>query len=413
MPERIAALSPPWLQRPAVCALFEAFPDDRLRFVGGCVRDSWLGDSVSDFDAATPLEPSQVTETLEARGWRAIPLSLAHGTILALPPEGLLEEDAGAGFKVEITTLRRDTVPDGRHAQVDFVTGYAEDAARRDFTINALYLDAEGRLYDYFAGLDDLAAGRLRFIGDPQQRLAEDWLRALRFIRFFARFGTRAPDAETFAALDASGGQLARLSVERIASEFERLLSRPRAEKGLELAQALGFLLRLDAAPWQLASFERWQKRYWAQKAQQEIDAELMPFVAALWALKGGVERDPDGQQTRALLRRWKRSGAEQNALTAAVNARQLPLHEALYRQGVAATQTALLLSPSWDPEAWQSSLDWQGPRFPLRAADLQARGFSGVALGQKLKQLEAQWVASQFTLSRSTLLDTAGRGKT
>lgn len=413
MPERIAALSPPWLQRPAVRALFEAFPDDRLRFVGGCVRDSWLGDSVSDFDAATPLEPSQATETLEARGWRAIPLSLAHGTILALPPEGLLEKEAGAGFKVEITTLRRDTVPDGRHAQVDFVTGYAEDAARRDFTINALYLDAEGRLYDYFTGLDDLAAGRLRFIGDAQQRLAEDWLRALRFIRFFARFGTRAPDAETLAALEASGGQLTRLSVERIASEFERLLSRPRAEKGLELAQALGFLLRLDAASWQLANFERWQERYWAQKAQQEIDAELMPFVAALWALKGGVERDPDGQQTRALLRRWKRSGAEQNALTAAVNACQLPLHEALYRQGVAATQTALLLSPSWDPEAWQSSLDWQGPRFPLRAADLQAQGFSGVALGQKLKQLEAQWVASQFTLSRITLLDTAGRGET
>ncbi|MES2058932.1 MAG: CCA tRNA nucleotidyltransferase, partial [Pseudomonadota bacterium] len=196
------------------------------RFVGGAVRDTLLGIDVADVDIATPLAPDDVLDQLRAAGIRAIPTGLAHGTITAVLPDG---------SPVEVTTLRRDVSTDGRHAIVAFTDDWREDAARRDFTMNALYADPlTGEVFDYFGGREDLAAQRVRFIGDPLQRIAEDHLRILRFFRFHARFGDE-PDAAGLTACAARANDLMALSRERIAAELVKLLVAVHAVRVVDL----------------------------------------------------------------------------------------------------------------------------------------------------------------------------------
>ena len=185
---------PPVLRRGAPAAVLAALPGARA--VGGAVRDTLAGRPVQDVDVAAPLPPEEVARRLEAAGLRVFETGLAHGTVTAV-----LEGEA-----VEVTSLRRDLATDGRHATVDWTSDWQEDAARRDFTINAMSLSAEGDLWDYFSGREDLSAGRVRFVGDPATRLAEDTLRALRFFRFQARYGRGAPEAAALAAIRAAGG---------------------------------------------------------------------------------------------------------------------------------------------------------------------------------------------------------------
>ena len=190
---------------------------DAARLVGGVVRDSLLGLSAADVDVATVHPPEETVRRLAAAGIKSVPTGLAHGTVTALGSDG----------PVEVTTLRRDVETDGRHATVAFTNDWRADAARRDFTMNALYAEADtGQVHDYHGGLDDLAAGRVRFIGDAAVRIAEDRLRVLRFFRFTARFG-HAPDRQGLAACAAAAGTLDRLSVERVAAELLRLLALP------------------------------------------------------------------------------------------------------------------------------------------------------------------------------------------
>ena len=204
----------------AIAALFAALGDGTTRYVGGWVRDTLLGLAPQDIDLATVHAPAQVIARLAAADvpfWTA-PSGLAHGTVTAMPD----------GHPVEITTLRRDVATDGRHAQVAFTDDWTADAARRDFTINALSADPiDGRVHDDFGGLGDLAAGCVRFIGDPRVRIAEDHLRILRFFRFHARFGRGAPDPGSLAACCARANDLMALSRERIASELLKLLALP------------------------------------------------------------------------------------------------------------------------------------------------------------------------------------------
>ncbi len=223
---RLAALlATPWLG-----PVLSALPGARL--VGGCVRDALAGLTPADIDLATPDPPDRVIERLSAAGLRALPTGLAHGTVTALSDS----------HPVEVTTLRRDQTTDGRHAEVVWTPDWREDAARRDFTINALSLSADGKVHDYFGGQADLAAGHLRFVGEPQRRIAEDTLRILRFFRFLARFGRETPDAATLAAIQAGVPGLARLSPERIWSELKRLLEQPRASEMAVLMQGAGVL---------------------------------------------------------------------------------------------------------------------------------------------------------------------------
>ena len=208
----------PWRDRPGLGTLLDALDAaaGETRVVGGAVRDTLLGLPVADLDLATRLAPQTVIDRVRAAGLKAVPTGLAHGTVTAVLPDG----------SVEVTTLRRDIATDGRRATVAFSDDWREDAARRDFTINALYADpGDGAVIDFFGGLDDLAAGRVRFIGDPLQRIAEDHLRILRFFRFHARFGRGDPDEAALAACAARANDLMALSRERIADELLKLLA--------------------------------------------------------------------------------------------------------------------------------------------------------------------------------------------
>jgi poly(A) polymerase/tRNA nucleotidyltransferase (CCA-adding enzyme) len=218
------------LQGDSVRTLLATLPGARL--VGGCVRDALLGRPVNDIDLATPLPPDEVIRALQQARIRVIPTGILHGTVTALI--------AGIGY--EITTLRRDVETDGRHAVVAFSDDWREDAARRDFTINAFSLTPDGEVHDYFHGLDDLAAGHVRFVGDPATRIAEDRLRVLRFFRFQARYGRTPPAAAALAAMTAAAPSLPLLSAERIWSELQRILAAPNPCDAIDLMNDLGVL---------------------------------------------------------------------------------------------------------------------------------------------------------------------------
>ena len=229
----------------AIRRLLTVLPAARL--VGGCVRDALAGRPAADIDLATPQPPDAVVAALAAAGIRAIPTGIAHGTVTALLD----------GRPFEITTLRRDVLTDGRHAAVAWTTNWQEDAARRDFTINALSLDAAGMLHDYFGGIADLRRSRVRFVGDATARVAEDYLRILRFFRFQARYGAGPPDPEAVSAITAGIGGIARLSPERVWSELKRILAAPDPAAALQLMAETGVLAAAvpeGAAPGRVAA---------------------------------------------------------------------------------------------------------------------------------------------------------------
>ncbi|MBE9603769.1 CCA tRNA nucleotidyltransferase [Acetobacteraceae bacterium H6797] len=229
--EPVTRIAPPdFLSRGAAAAVLAALPGARA--VGGCVRDALAGRAIADIDVASPYPPEENAERLRAAGLKVFETGLDHGTVTAV-----FQHEP-----VEVTTLRRDLDTDGRHATVAWTTDWREDAARRDFTFNAMSLDGEGGLYDYFGGREDLAAGRVRFVGDAATRLKEDYLRALRFFRFWARYGHGAPDGEAIIAIRAAVPGLARLSAERVWMEIKRLLQAPDPEAALALMAGTGVL---------------------------------------------------------------------------------------------------------------------------------------------------------------------------
>jgi poly(A) polymerase/tRNA nucleotidyltransferase (CCA-adding enzyme) len=229
-PPALTIPPPDFIADPALAPVLAALPEARI--AGGAVRDTLAGRPVADIDLATPRRPSDVVAALTAAGIRAVPTGLAHGTITAV--------SHGRGF--EITTLRRDVATDGRHAVVDFTDDWQADAARRDFTMNALSMTRDGAVFDYFGGIADLRAGRVRFVGDPATRIAEDYLRILRCFRFHARYGRDAPDPAALAAIRAGVPGLARLSAERVWSELGRILAAPDPRGAVALMAALGVL---------------------------------------------------------------------------------------------------------------------------------------------------------------------------
>lgn len=207
-----------WLHREDLAGLVTALGHDNARYVGGAVRDSLLGLPVKDIDMASVLVPSAVIERLQDAGIRSVPTGIEHGTVTAILPGG----------PVEITTLRHDVSTDGRRATVVFANDWREDAARRDFTMNALYADPlTGEIFDWFGGNLDLELRRVRFIGDARQRIREDHLRILRYFRFQARFGTTPADAEAEAACAELAATLKGLSRERVGAEMMNLLGLP------------------------------------------------------------------------------------------------------------------------------------------------------------------------------------------
>ena len=347
--------------------------------VGGCVRNTLMGVPVTDVDISTDARPEQVMALAEARGLRAVPTGLPHGTVT-------LVHD-GQGY--EVTTFRRDVETHGRHATIAFADNIADDAARRDFTINALYADPDGAVIDPLGGLGDVEARRVRFVGDARARIAEDYLRILRFFRFHAQYGDPfgGVDAEALAACAEGTAGLETLSAERIGAEMRKLLAAPDPAPSVAAMAQTGVLSRVlpGAEPAPLARLVH-------------LEADLAPdALRRLMALGGESAR----------LRLSRREAEALSKGRAALEAMCGPA-ELGYRLGaelardIVLVRAALFETPL--PEGWQEAITrGASARFPLRARDLPH--LAGPALGQALKALEERWIASDFRLSREELL--------
>lgn len=389
-----------WLNWPETQALLAAFGAEELRFVGGAVRDTLLNREVTDVDAATPLTPDLVTQKLESAGIRAIPTGLAHGTVTAHFP----------ARSFEITTLRRDVATDGRYAEVQYTTDWAQDAQRRDFTINALYADAQGQVYDPAGGIAHIAPLKLVFIGDASARIREDALRILRFFRFVAQLGIAELDTTTLKACASGAPLIARLSGERIAQEMLKLLAVPALSSEL-LAQmqraGIAAQLSLPTPPESLAHY-------------LAIEAVPQPLTR----LSAWLSSNPP----QPLSARWKLSSKQAEYLTQMHGLRSdvsygisLPAQKKLLRQlGFERFSDAVRLSWAHNPshsEAYRAMLklatNWHIPRFPLTGQDLTELGYAeGKVLGDTLRQLEAEWEAADYAPDRNMLIRMAKQRK-
>ena len=381
-------LAADWLQHPgtqALCRALEAAGFHAL-FVGGCVRNGLLGLPTDDIDIATDARPDRVIQIAEAARLKAVPTGIDHGTVTVV----------AGGLAHEVTTFRRDVETDGRRAVIAFADKVEEDAARRDFTMNALYADAAGRVIDPLGhGATDLRAGRLRFIGDPHDRIREDYLRILRFFRFHALYGDAEAglDADGLAACAEMADGIDRLSRERIGHEMRKLL-RAADPAPATAAMAQAGVLRhalpgADPAPLPLL-------------IHAEADLGVAPDPCRRLAAIGG------DNPAEAL--RLSRADARRVALLREAAATTMAAGELGYREGYATARDVLLLRVALlqQPLA-QSELEAaraaDGLTLPVKPADLMALGLSGPALGDRLREIERRWIASGFTLSRADLL--------
>lgn len=395
-----------WLHAGPLHALLEVLNRDgeEARVIGGAVRNALLGIPVTEIDIATTAPPDEVERRVTAAGYKAVPTGIAHGTLTVVVE--------GAPF--EVTTLRHDVETYGRHAKVEFARDWRADAERRDLTINALSAAPDGTLYDYVGGLDDLARRRVRFIGDPRQRIAEDYLRILRFFRFHAAYGTgEHPDAQGVAACIAGRDSLDRLSRERVRVELMKLLVAPHAMPSLITMADAGLLLRVLGGVAYLSSFE--------MMAKVEAAAGLAPDpVRRLGALAVAVAEDAERLNRKLRLANveharlvsmsedWRRIAPRSEQEARARLYRLKPVHYADRTLLAWARSDAGAHDETWRALATLPER-WTAPVFPLRAADFMARGLGkGPALGAALRAAEAAWVAADFPTDAATLSDLA-----
>ncbi|KQR69125.1 CCA tRNA nucleotidyltransferase [Rhizobium sp. Leaf341] len=402
----------PWFQAPPLRRVFALLNAEggEVRVVGGAVRNALMGADVDEVDLATTLTPDAVTARAEAAGIKAVPTGIAHGTVTLVVD----------GVPFEVTTLRRDVATDGRHAEVAFGTDWAVDAARRDLTMNALYATESGEVIDLVGGIADIEKGMVRFIGPAADRVAEDYLRVLRFFRFFAWYGAFRPDADGLRASAQAKGKISTLSAERIWAELKKLLSARDPGRALLWMRTSGVLTEI------LPASEKWG-----------IDA-IPGLVAAEQALGWSADPllrlaamvPPDPDRLDAMASRLRLSKAESAVMQAFAKAgaikdttAETALDRLLYREGRNGVVFRLKLAlasvrqkAEADGDAMAASarlgrlldraLAWQKPVFPVSGGDLIASGISpGPAMGAKLGELEESWIASGFRESRDSLL--------
>ncbi len=366
-----------WTRREDLADLVAALGVESLRWVGGAVRDTLLGGAAKDIDAATTHRPVRVIELCREAGIRTVPTGIDHGTVTAL-----LE-----GGPVEVTTLRHDVSTDGRRATVAFAEDWREDAARRDFTINALYVNPETlEIADYFGGLDDLAARRVRFIGDASQRIREDHLRILRYFRFQARFGDRL-DEEAIAACRDLAGTLKGLSRERVAMELLAILGLPDPGPTVALMQDCRVLEVV--LPEARASERACLAALITQEQTQSAAPDAIRRLAALVP--------PIRSLAEAVAVRLRLSRAQRARLTCAAERRAedaVDPRGLAYREGLACARDRLLLSGKSIGELE----GWEVPRFPLKGGRIVARGVAaGPEVARIMQAIERRWVEEGF----------------
>jgi tRNA nucleotidyltransferase/poly(A) polymerase len=391
-----------WLKRPQVARVFSALSKEGVttRAVGGAVRNTLLRLPVTEIDLATTALPDRVMALARAAGLKAVPTGIEHGTVTVIVD----------GTPFEVTTLRRDVETYGRHATVAFTEDWEEDARRRDFTLNALYADRDGTVFDPLGGYGDLVEGCVRFIGDAEERIKEDYLRILRFFRFNAYYGKGSLDPDGLSACVKLRAGLSQLSAERVAGELRRILVAPQALRAIEALFDYGLLTELLGGVPRMTRF--------ARLAAAEEALGLAPDAALrLAALAVFVEED-----AARLAARLRLSNAEQAVLLLGAcdhDMGELPeeaaARRALYQLGPCKFEAHVLLASadegiSPDDQRWRQALRladrWQAPEFPLRGPDITALGeVKGPAIGDVLRRLEAEWIASDFRLDRDALL--------
>jgi poly(A) polymerase len=383
-----------WMTSPETLAVMAALGE--ARFVGGAVRNALLGVPVMDIDIAVPIPPEEAAARLRAKGIKVVETGLDHGTVTAI---------AGV-HAFEVTSLRRDVETDGRHAKVAFTDNWAEDAARRDFTINALYASLGGEIFDYTTGVEDLAVGRVRFVGDARRRIAEDYLRVLRLFRFHAWYGKGDLDGEALRAAAEARGKLKTLSGERIAKELLRLLEAGNPALVLRVMAATGILSELLPGVLQLARLER----------LTEIEAENLFPRDGLLRLAALL---PDNAEAaHAVADSLRLSNADRVRLEQALGGDELPgqlsavqARQLLYRIGPGRFRDTVMLHWAAAPKGtglpWRILLEmaqsWQRPRFPLTGRDVMDAGVAeGPEVGRVLAQVEDWWIGGDFSADES-----------
>jgi poly(A) polymerase len=391
----------PWLKSGPAARVLELLNrnGEEARVVGGAVRNALLKIPVADIDIATTALPDEVIRRARAAGIKSVPTGIEHGTVT------LVVE----GQPFEVTTLREDTETFGRKAKVALGRDWVADARRRDFTINGLSVDAEGVVHDHVGGLDDISARRVRFIGDPNQRIAEDYLRILRFFRIHAAYGSGEPDRAGYLACIAARAGLAHLSAERVRMEMLKLMVAPGAAGAITAMADGGLLLLVFGGIAYTGPFA-------AMIAAERLLGFEANAIRRLGALAVAVTED-----ARRVALRLRLTNAETRALDSMGHRwwRLAGMDEAtarrrLYRLGVERYRDRLMLAwaragESADAEAWRQLAilpeRWVAPKFPLKAADFMARGIAeGPALGQVLALAEDAWLAADFPLDETAL---------
>ena len=388
-------LSADWLDAApikAVVAALQAAKPNSVRFVGGCVRNTIMGRPIDDIDMATQLTPEACQSALEAAGIRVLPTGIAHGTLTAL-----IE-----GQTLEITSLRRDVETDGRRAVVAFTEDWHEDAQRRDFRLNALYAAPDGELFDPTgAGLEDALAARIVFIGDPDQRLKEDYLRILRFFRFNAWYGGEM-DAAGLAACVRQMPGLQKVARERIWKEVHKLLSAPNPFDTLYAMHMHGLLTEILPHTVSLDCAED----------LRVTEHFLHASPDALLRLMALIPRTAEAVYATAEALRLSKLETSRLVMWAADNLPTLngvtgpQLRALLYWHGKQAVADRAMLSGQNVRDLMAAIGSWRRPELPVTGKDALAAGFKGAEIGQALSQLAQAWVASDFSLSREALLD-------
>ena len=396
----------PWLHAPALQQVLAVLDADggEARVAGGAVRNGLLGEPVTDIDIATTHTPDRATALCQAAGLAVHPTGLDHGTVTVVAGEG------EARHPFEVTTLRVDTETYGRRAKVAFTDDWAADAGRRDFTINAIYCDRHGVIFDPLDGLKDLKRRRVRFVGDARQRIAEDFLRILRFFRFHACYGHGRPDAESLSACVALKGGLKQLSPERVRAELLKLLVTDGAVETVRIMQAAGLMAVLWPQPGDLARLARMARL----DGRFGLHRDPLLRLAALWlARPGDAARLFDRFRLSLDDRRRLMAMTSPSPVSPALRERERRV--LVYQTGAAAFRDAVRLC--WaggrgrhrDGD-WHDLLrfadGWEVPRLPVRGEDLVGRGIKpGPEVGRLLTALEDWWVANDFSPGREALL--------
>ena len=397
-----------WLDEPALKTLLTVLntEDEETRIVGGAVRDALLGEEIGDIDCATTATPDKVTEMAVAAGFKVVPTGIDHGTVTVIVDSK----------PFEVTTLREDIKTDGRHAVVEFGRDWVKDAERRDFTMNALSIDANGDVHDPIGGYADLVHREIRFIGDAEIRITEDYLRALRFFRFFAWYGSGRPDRNGLRAVVRTKAGLEGLSVERVWSELKKTLRARDPERAILWMRTTEVLNVILSENWGLDQF------HWMLAAERDQDWKIDPLRRLQAMLRpaddvvhGVADRLKLSNAERAQLVDW----AQESALAKTyVDLSDAEFSKVLYRGKPSAIVDALaheyakrLTKEEEGAERILALIavagPWARPQLPVAGADLMKKGMgAGPEIGAKLAELESLWIESDFTLTKKALLD-------